>query len=102
MELEQYMIQKIQEICQRAERENKVITKAVLSMVLAEVTEVVNDIRAKINGTLGFTPPMPSVSVKFANGRVCATVDTTNWVDQPEQEEKSEWDVDDEDEELDR
>lgn len=98
MDLETYMIGKIQEICRRAERENKIVTKAVLSMVLAEVTEVVNDVRAKISGVLGFTPPMPSVAVKFTNGRVCASVDTTNWAEQPPEDERSEWDVDDEDE----
>lgn len=98
MDLETYMTRKILEICQRAERENKVITKAILSMVLAEVTEVVNDVRAKIKGAIGVLPPMPLVGVKFVDGHVRATVDTANWAEQPPEDERSEWDVDEEDE----
>ena len=45
-------------------------------MVLAEATEVVNAIRAKLKAVLGFLPPMPSISTSFKEGRIRVVVDT--------------------------
>ena len=50
-------------------------------MVLAEATEVVNAIRARLKAVLGFLPPMPSISTSFKEGRIRVVVVTTNWVD---------------------
>ena len=81
MNLEQYMIAQLAEICKRHEDSNVPVDKAVLSMVLAEATEVVNAIRAKLKAVLGFLPPMPSISTSFKEGRIRVVVDTTNWID---------------------
>lgn len=98
MTLEEYMLRKIFEVCQRHERTSKPIDKAVLSMVLAEITEVVNDIRAKIKGAIDILPPMPDISVKYKDGHIRVTVDTAPWNDIHPEDERSEWDIDEEDE----
>lgn len=101
MNIETYMLRRILAICAKAEASHLNITKDVLSMVYAEVTEVVNDVRAKINGVVGVLPPMPDIAVKYKDGRIRVNVDTTTWAEQEPVEERSEWDIDEDDEELD-
>ena len=101
MNLETYMVRRLVTICSNAEASHLDITSEVLTMVLAQATEVVNDVRAKIKGAIGVLPPMPDVAVKYKDVRIRVSVDTSPWNDVKPEEERSEWDIDEEDEELD-